>query len=118
LYPHDEEQSRRWYASAQTTLYQAGAWAIAAQLEAANLPDHARYFRVHQRRMQYQAFYEEGYPIGSGTVESGIKQFKTRLAGPGMRWSRPAAQHMLTIRAAVLDHSFDQLWSKVACLPN
>jgi hypothetical protein len=111
LYP---DQASRWYERAQTTLFQAGAWAIAAPLEAANLPDQARYFRTHQHRMHYQEFHEQGYPIGSGTVESGIKQFKARLSGPGMRWSRPAAQQMLVIRAAVLDHSFDALWDKVA----
>jgi hypothetical protein len=114
LQPDNPDQAQHWYTHAQATLYQAGAWAIAAQLEAANLPDQARYFRTHQRRMHYQEFHEQGYPIGSGTVESGIKQFKARLSGPGMRWSRPAARQMLVIRAAVLDHSFDALWADVA----
>lgn len=114
LFPDQPDKAQHWYCKAQTTLFQAGAWAIAAQLEAANLPDHAHYFRSHQRRMCYQEFHEQGYPIGSGTVESGIKQFKARLSGPGMRWSRPAAQQMLIIRAAVLDLSFDSLWLKVA----
>lgn len=114
LFPDDSDKSQRWYSHAQSTLFQAGAWAIAAQLEAAHLPDHARYFRTHQRRMRYQEFHQDGYPIGSGTVESGIKQFKARLCGPGMRWSRPAARQMLIIRAAVLAQSFDQLWSSAA----
>jgi hypothetical protein len=114
LFPDQPERSQRWYAQAQTTLFQAGAWAIAAQLEAAHLPDHARYFRSHQRRMHYAECREQGFPIGSGTVESAIKQFKARLSGPGMRWSRSAAQQMLIIRAAVLDRSFDTLWSKAA----
>ncbi len=61
--------------------------------------------------MQYQDFREQGYPIGSGTVESGIKQFKARLTGAGMRWSRNGAQRMLTIRAAVLTDNFDHLWT-------
>ncbi len=60
--------------------------------------------------MQYHTFSEEGYPIGSGTVESGIKQFKQRLTGPGMRWTRQAAEHMLIIRAAVMSESFDAPW--------
>jgi hypothetical protein len=64
--------------------------------------------------MQYQEFQEQGYPIGSGTVESGVKQFKTRLTGPGMRWSRPAAERMLIIRAAVLQDNFDTLWHRAA----
>jgi hypothetical protein len=114
LFPDRSDRSQRWYAQAQTTLFQAGAWAIAAQLEAAHLPDHAHYFRTHQRRMQYAEFREQGFPIGSGTVESAIKQFKTRLSGPGMRWSRPAAQQMLIIRSAVLEGSFDSLSYRAA----
>jgi hypothetical protein len=67
--------------------------------------------------MQYQEFHEDGYPIGSGTTESGInpgtgvKQFKSRLTASGMRWSRQAAKHMLIIRAAVLSNTFDALWA-------
>lgn len=64
--------------------------------------------------MQYHQFREEGYPIGSGTVESGIKQFKARLTSPGMRWSRPGAERMLVIRAAVLADTFDDLWTAAA----
>jgi hypothetical protein len=60
--------------------------------------------------MNYQSCLEEGYPIGSGTVESGIKQFKHRLTGAGMRWSRPAAEEMLVIRGAVMADKFDLLW--------
>jgi hypothetical protein len=81
-------------------------------LERAGLTTQANYFRQHTRRMQYQAFHEQDYPIGSGTVESGIRRFKHRLAGPGMRWSRPAAERMLVLRAAVLSGTFDTLWAQ------
>ena len=64
--------------------------------------------------MLYQEFRENGFPIGSGTVESTVKQFKARLSGPGMRSNRHAAQRMVLIRAAVLDHSFDERWRTVA----
>ena len=84
---------------------------IIAPLEAAGPATEAHYFQVHQRRMQYQEFREDGYPIGSGTVESGIKQFKQRLSGPGMRWSRPGADRMLVIHAAVMTGSFDAAWA-------
>ena len=111
LFPDDLERAKRWYAHRLDDLFQGAAASIALELECADLPDHARYFRVHQRRMQYQTFREDGYPIGSGTVESAIKQFKSRLSGPGMRWSRPAARQMLLLRAAALDHSFDARWA-------
>lgn len=111
LHPNDPDQANRWYARAQSRLHQGEASLIAHQLSASNLPDHARYFYTHQRRMRYHEFRENGYPIGSGTVESGIKQLKARLTGAGMRWSRSAASQMLLLRAAVLDHSFDARWS-------
>ena len=64
--------------------------------------------------MQYQESRENGFPIGSGTLESGIKQFKSRLAGPGMRWAASRRQRMLVIRVAALDHSFDERWLAIA----
>jgi hypothetical protein len=102
LFPDDPGRTKRWYAHRLDTLFQGGAASIALELEAADLPDHARYFRIHYRRMQYQEFREESYPIDSGTVESAVKQFKARLTGVGMRWSRPAARQMLFLRAAAL----------------
>ena len=60
--------------------------------------------------MQYKTCLEDGYPIGSGTVESGVKQFKARLTGSGMRWSRHAAEQMFVIRGAVMAQDFDFLW--------
>ena len=44
-------------------------------------------------------------------VESGCKQFRERFTGPGMRWSRPGAEHLLPVRAAILSHQFDNLWA-------
>src|SRR5262249_32375283 len=69
------------------------------ELDAAGLSTHSHYFHTHKRRMRYQEFREEGLPIGSGTVESSVKQFKARLAGPGMRWKRASAQDMLIIES-------------------
>jgi hypothetical protein len=71
----------------------------------------AGYFRNNARRMQYQEFREEGYPLGSGTVESGCKNLVTkRMKGPGMRWSRDGAQNMLALRAEYLSHRWDEAW--------
>jgi hypothetical protein len=114
LFPDDDAQAARWRRQMHTPLFLGEAWKIAQNLQPAGLDDHAAYFHTHYRRMQYQDFREEGYPIGSGTVESGCKQFKARLTGPGMRWSRPGADRMLLIRAAVMEGSFDHLWARAA----
>jgi hypothetical protein len=111
LFPNDENCVKRWFKSRCDDLFQGNIKKITNPLDEQGLTDHSRYFHVHQRRMQYQEFQEQLFPIGSGTVESGIKQFKARLSGAGMRWARHAAQHMLIIRAAVLGKHFDQLWA-------
>jgi hypothetical protein len=114
LYPDDDAAAQRWYSSSKNHLFLGEVFLIIHTLQQAGLDDLCHYFQTHQRRMQYHLFQEEGYPIGSGSVESEIKQFKARLTGPGMRWSRPAAQRMFVIRAAVLEGSFDTLWSLAA----
>lgn len=110
----DAQAAQAWYSRRRETLFKGTIHHITGPLDEAGLPDHARYFHTHKRRMQYQEFREQGYPIGSGTVESGIKQFKARLTGPGMRWSRPGAERMLVVRAAVLGSTFDALWQAAA----
>ncbi|OQA17416.1 MAG: hypothetical protein BWY63_02405 [Chloroflexi bacterium ADurb.Bin360] len=64
--------------------------------------------------MHYQERRDEGWPIGSGMIESGAKQFKARVAGPGMRWRRPYAERMLAVRGAVITSKerFDTLWER------
>jgi hypothetical protein len=111
LYPHDADAAQRWQQARRDDLYLGQTHQIIEPLERAGLTAQADYFRKHTRRMQYQEFHEQDYPIGSGTVESGIKRFKHRLSGPGMRWSRPAAERMLVLRAAVLSGTFDELWA-------
>jgi hypothetical protein len=61
--------------------------------------------------MQYLEFRENGLPIGSGTVESGVKQYKQCLCGTGMRWNKENANRMLVIRSAVLSDTFHELWT-------
>jgi len=111
LYPHDAAAAQRWQQARRDDLYLGQTHKIIEPLEHAGLTTQADYFRRHTRRMQYQEFHEQDYPIGSGTVESGIKRFKHRLSGPGMRWSRPAAERMLVLRAAVMSDTFDGLWA-------
>jgi uncharacterized protein YukE len=118
---HGEETpaAQRWYRAAQQTLYQGHAVRIAQHLRkkataypelAEDLEREASYLEGHKRRMQYQEFREDGYVIGSGTVESGCKRFKARFCGAGMQWSRDGLQRLIPIRAAVMGDCFDQVW--------
>lgn len=63
--------------------------------------------------MNYLELREDGYPIGSGMVESGCKQFKACVAGAGMRWNRDNLENLLPIRAAILSQRFEQAWNSI-----
>jgi hypothetical protein len=114
LFPEAEPQATTWYRQARDLLFRGQVWRIIQTLHQAELPGLAHYFEQHQRRMFYHQFREEGRLIGSGSVESGIKQFKARLCGPGMRWSRPRVQRMMVIRSAVMSDDFEALWAAAA----
>jgi hypothetical protein len=64
--------------------------------------------------MSFNLFSRNGFPIGSGTVESAVKQVKLRLTGTRMRWKPANAQRMVSIRAAVLGKDFHALWNNAA----
>jgi len=122
LHGEDPPAAKRWYRRAETTLYQGHAERIAVELSEAaenqsevadGLLTQAGYFSKNKRRMQYLEMREEEYVIGSGMVESGCKQFKARLCGPGMRWSRPGIERLIPIRAAIMSNRFDTMWRKV-----
>lgn len=60
--------------------------------------------RVHM--MEYPRYKEQGFPIGSGQIEGMNKQvIGGRMKGSGMRWSRPGARRMATIRAQLFSHN-------------
>jgi hypothetical protein len=120
LHGEGTDAAKRWVKSVETDLYQGHADKIARWLEqeaqshpnvARDLLSEAGYFRNNQRRMQYLERREEGWPIGSGMVEGGCKQFEARMKGPGMRWSRPGADRMLAIRAVIMSRRFDERWA-------
>lgn len=112
--------AKKWYKSAEKALYQGHAERIGSSLlrAAVDYPDEvatklrkeAAYLDTHKRRMQYLELREDGYVIGSGMVESGGKQFKSRFCGPGMRWNRTGIQRLIPIRAAIMSGSFDTMW--------
>jgi hypothetical protein len=69
----------------------------------AELSKEFRYLYGHRHRMNYAAYAAAAWPVGSGQVESSIKQLSTaRLCGAGMKWSKAGADAVLCVRAAHL----------------
>lgn len=58
------------------------------------------YIKSNSDRIDYPAYKEKGYFIGSGAIESGNKVVvQKRLKLAGMRWNIESAQYLLTLRA-------------------
>jgi hypothetical protein len=119
-------EAKRWAKGMETPLYQGQVWQLVRGLNrlaeehpqaAHELRKQAGYFEHNKRRMQYMELREDGFPIGSGMVESGCKRFRARLTGSGMRWSRPGAERLIPVRAAILSERFDEVWSAAYNLP-
>ena len=123
LHSEGSVANKRWYNQAETMLYQGHAERIELELSAAaadrpeevahELRTQAGYFGNNKRRMQYLDMREEEFVIGSGMVESGCKQYKSRFCGPGMRWSRTGIGRLIPIRGAIMGDQFDTMWRRI-----
>jgi hypothetical protein len=110
-FPAEPAQAQSWFMTLKRHLWSGECWQVIQQAQQAGLAAQVAYFEQHQRRMDYPAFRAAGLPIGSGTTESAVKQFKQRLCGAGMRWSRRGVRGMIQLRSAALDGTFDQRWA-------
>jgi hypothetical protein len=73
------------------------------------------YFRRHRHRMDYADAAMRAVPIGSGVVEAACKTLATqRMKRSGMRWRHDGGQAILTLRAWVQSHRFEQAWSMLS----
>jgi hypothetical protein len=71
----------------------------------------ADYFKTRQERMRYDQFRAAGYPIGSGTVESGANTVvHHRLKRPGRGWQRDNGQGMLAGLSELHSGRFERAW--------
>jgi hypothetical protein len=71
------------------------------------------YLEKRVAQMQYPVFQAQGWPIGSGVVESGNKLVvEARLKGAGMHWARASVNPMLALRNAVCNDRWDEAWQQ------
>ena len=76
------------------------------------------YFQNNRHRMHYPAYREQGYQIGSGTMESGCKQIGLqRLRIAGARWSEEGVRKVAKARAAYLTDQWSKLNLQSTTLP-
>lgn len=77
------------------------------------------YFQARVSKMDYARFREAGYPIGSGTVESGINVvIHHRMKRQGRGWIRANGQFMLAALGELHSHRFEDTWHALLHSPN
>jgi hypothetical protein len=116
-------QARRWFGWARHRLrhgHRDGVLAdLAEALELESLSDTARntlltvyaYLDQHRDHIDYETYKALGLPIGSGMVESACKWLiQQRFKGVGMRWSEEGFNHLLHLRLAWVNGSFETLF--------
>lgn len=84
----------------------------APSAEAAAIRDGAAgYLSRRRRQIAYADFQRQGYPIGSGMVESANKLVvEHRLKGAGMHWARQNVTPMLALRAVLCTGEWEEVW--------
>ena len=69
------------------------------------------YLEKRAAQIQYATFQAQGYPIGSGSVESANKLVvEARLKGAGMRWAREQVNPMVALRTVVCSDRWEEAW--------
>jgi hypothetical protein len=72
------------------------------------------YLEQRLGQIQYAEFIAQGYPIGSGAVESANKLLvEARLKGSGMHWERVNVNPMLALRTIVCSQRWDEAWPQI-----
>jgi hypothetical protein len=75
--------------------------------------EHLDYLHKRESLMQYPQFRRDGWPIGSGMVESAQKNVvEARLKGAGMHWQRKNVNPMLALRNAICNDRWQEMWRK------
>jgi hypothetical protein len=129
LYPEDLAQQKQWLtqschqlkhdSGAAPQLYQQMLKLSVSQNHSKtiqeNLDAAVTYFCNHLHQMNYAAYREKYYPIGSGVTEAACKTvIKQRLCCSGMRWKETGAAVILSLRTLVLTPTrWNQFWNKL-----
>ena len=116
-------QARRWFGWARHRLRHGQPDGVLADLgealEVEGLPASTRetltalsaYLERHRDHIDYAQYKALGLPIGSGMVESACKWLiQQRFKGVGMRWSEAGFNHLLHLRLAWVNGSFEALF--------
>ncbi len=123
----ESEGAEKWYEEVETILWEGDVERVLGE-KWCDLPRRQRqrgktirngraYFREHRERMRYKEFRQRGYPIGSGTIESGGKNgIQWRMKRGGARWSTDRVNPMLAVLGELSSGRWSELWERIRLL--
>jgi hypothetical protein len=77
------------------------------------IQEQVTYLQKRRDLMDYPTYQQQGWPIGSGSVESSHKLVvQARLKGPGMHWKPEHVNPMLALRLALLNERWAESWQE------
>lgn len=76
--------------------------------------DSLEYLQSRLEQIRYREFEAQGYPIGSGAVESANKLVvEARLKGAGMHWARHEVNPMVALRNIACSDRWEEAWPQI-----
>ena len=77
------------------------------------IQEQVTYLQKRRDLMNYPVYQQQGWPIGSGSVESSHKfVVQSRLKGSGMHWKPEHINPMLALRLALLNERWEEAWQE------
>jgi hypothetical protein len=122
LYGEHTPESQAWLAERLHRLKHEGPGQLLAELqqlqhqhpEAHVIASNLAYLEKRKAQIQYPQFQAQGWPIGSGIVESGNKLVvEARLKGAGMHWAEPHVNPMLALRNIICSDRWNEAWPHI-----
>lgn len=123
LYGEGTTKTKQWVAERLDDLWEGKGQDVVDSLRSLDLdqdpwPDLVRqspgYFESNLDRMRYDQFRAEGYPIGSGTVESSCNNVvQHRMRRPGRGWTENNANSMLAGLTELHSGRFSWAWQQL-----
>jgi hypothetical protein len=87
---------------------------VATQPTNTELASCLAYLETREAQLQYPHFIADGWPIGSGMVESANKLVvEDRLKGAGMHWAEANVNPLLALRNAVCNDRWEECWTVI-----